>query len=663
MNIINIGILAHVDAGKTTLTESILYFTGVINKKGRVDTGTTISDSMELERERGMSIKSSTVSFTYNNIKINLIDTPGHMDFIAEVERSLSVLDLVVLVISAKEGIQPQTRVIFNKLKELKIPTILFINKVDRVGVDMEGLYKNIGKQLSKQTIRMQDVMGCGNKDFILKEENMTQSSFVEQLILFHEDLFYEYVNENKIEARKCVEVYRALVKEGSLYPIYHGSALLDMGIKSLLDSIVMVFFDETNSINFEDSNNDIYQRNVNDSLSNLEDEISKDISSKDISSNDISSKDNSSNNNELLSAYVYKIEWDQRNHKKIYIRLFKGSLHVRQKVMVYGKEEIITITSIRCVRDGRVLPTDHLTTGDIGILLDIDGLNCGDYLGDKYLDASYELARPLLRISVYPKVMEERAKLIHALKQLEVEDPFLEMVILKETEEIQLRLFGALQMDVLSNLLLTRYQLEAYFKDVITIHKEQPSKTCKASIWIGEPNNFYHAGVVLEIEPLELGSGFHYENHVSYGYLEKSFQNAVLEGIKIGLQEGVHNCEIIDVKVTFLDAYYDSVCGTPADFRKLTPLVVKKALEGVELIVLKPWQYFTLSAPTGYEKMIMNDLYKMSAQVEKVIYEDDEFNIVGIIPYETSKDYSVTLLTFSEGKGMFQTRFYRFLP
>lgn len=197
MNIINIGILAHVDAGKTTLTESILYFTGVINKKGRVDTGTTISDSMELERERGMSIKSSTVSFTYNNIKINLIDTPGHMDFIAEVERSLSVLDLVVLVISAKEGIQPQTRVIFNKLKELKIPTILFINKVDRIGVDMKSLYNDIAKQLSKQTIRMQEVIGCGNKDFVLKEENMTHSTLVEQLIVYREDLFYEYVNDD----------------------------------------------------------------------------------------------------------------------------------------------------------------------------------------------------------------------------------------------------------------------------------------------------------------------------------------------------------------------------------------------------------------------------------------------------------------------------------
>lgn len=658
MNIINIGILAHVDAGKTTLTESILYFTGVINKKGRVDTGTTISDSMELERERGMSIKSSTVSFTYNNIKINLIDTPGHMDFIAEVERSLSVLDLVVLVISAKEGIQPQTRVIFNKLKELKIPTILFINKVDRIGVDMKSLYKNIAKQLSKQTIRMQEVIGCGNKEFVLREENMTHSSLVEQLIVFREDLFYEYVNDNKIDARKCFELYRALVKEGSLYPIYHGSALLDMGIKSLLDSIVMVFFDETNSIRFVDRNATIYQSNINNSVSNLEYEISYDIILKNNSSNN-----NSSNNNELLSAYVYKIEWDQRNHKKIYVRLFKGSLFVRQKVMVYGKEESITITSIRCVRDGRVLPTDHLVTGDIGILLDIDGLSCGDYLGDKYLDASYELAKPLLRISVCPKIMEERAKLIHALKQLEVEDPFLEMIILKETKEIQLKLFGSLQMDVLTNLLLTRYQLEVYFKDVITIYKEQPSKTCKASIWIGDPNNFYHAGVVLEIEPLELGSGFHYENRVSYGYLEKSFQNAVLEGIKIGLQEGIHNCEIIDVNVTFLDAYYDSVCGTPADFRKLTPLVVKKALEGVELIVLKPWQYFTLSAPTGYEKMIMNDLFKMGGQVEKVSYEDDEFSIIGIIPYESSKDYSLTLLTLSEGKGMFQTRFYRFLP
>jgi ribosomal protection tetracycline resistance protein len=614
MNIINLGILAHVDAGKTTLTESILYLTGILSKKGRVDDGTTISDSMELEQKRGMSIRSSTVSFTHKNVKVNLIDTPGHMDFIAEVERSLTVIDLVILVLSAKEGVQPQTRVIFHKLQELKIPTILFINKIDRMGVDLQQLYKEIKKQLTTKLILFQDVLNAGSKEFKITDLNYETSNLQEQILLHSDRLLENYTDDIPINNKDYENEFKDLFNKGDLYPIFHGSALMDLGTKTLLDSIVT-----------------IYQSKMFET--------------------------------EELSAYVYKIEWDSRGHKRIYIRIFEGVLIYRQRVCILGQDDPITITALRKVQDGHVLPTDHLIAGDIGILLDIDQLKCGDFIGKKTSLVNAELAKPLLTVSVSPRDPGQRSSLIYALKQLTAEDPFLEMKIHPVTNEIMLKLFGKLQIEILSSLLINRYHIDSEFSGTKTVYKEQPVEPSTATIWVGESGNLYHAGVSLTIEPMELGSGFLYENKVSYGYLEKPFQNAVLEGIKAGLSEGLNQQEIIDSKVIFEDAYYDSVCGTPSDFRKLTPMVIQKALETAGLRELEPWQFYTLSAPTGYEKSIIADIFKMNGTVENVTYENDDFQVTGTIPYDTSKDYAVNLLSMTEGKGIFQTKFYKYLP
>lgn len=618
MNIINLGILAHVDAGKTTLTESILYHAGIIKNKGRVDDGNTISDSMSLERERGMSIRSSTVSFTYKDVKFNLIDTPGHMDFIGEVERSLVVLDLAILVISAKEGVQPQTRVIFHKLQELKIPVIMFINKIDRLGVNLFHLYEDINKQLTKMAIVMEEAMGLqeediSNKKYVLRDMNFDCLEIQDKLLTWSENLLEKYVNNEVLDEISYENEFVRMFQTGELYPIYHGVALRDIGTINLMEVCIRFF------------------NKVRDCLIDL-------------------------------SAYVYKVEWDDKGHKRIYIRVFNGIIHLKKQVNVVGLDEPILISTLKKVEGGKVLYADYLVAGDIGILQDIKELRVGDVLGVPIDNVSYELAKPLLSVSVIPLEDSKRSSLILSLQQLTAEDPHLEVMILPLTGEIRLKLFGKLQMEVLTTVLKERYELDVIFSDMITVYKEQPIQKIQASIWRGEPGNLLSAGIVLSIEPLELGSGFVYENQVSYGYLEKPFQNAVLEGIKIGLFEGIHDKEIIDVKVTFLDAYYDSVCGTPSDFRKLAPMVIKKGLEEVGVNELEPWQYYKIIAPLGYEKMITSDIVKMKGTINDMIYSEDEFKIDGIMPYDTSKDYGVNLLTATEGKGIYQTRFYKYL-
>jgi ribosomal protection tetracycline resistance protein len=619
LNIINLGILAHVDAGKTTLTESILYHAGIIKNKGRVDDGNTISDSMSLERERGMSIRSSTVSFTYNNVKFNLVDTPGHMDFIGEVERSLVVLDLAILVISAKEGIQPQTRVIFRKLQELKIPIIIFINKIDRLGVNLFNLYKDINIQLNKNAIVMQDVMGVDeydipHKEYVLKEMSFNSSRIQENLLNSSEILLENYVDNQVIDEISYENEFIRMFLKGELYPIYHGIALRDIGTNNLLDVCIRYF------------------NKKRDSLTDL-------------------------------SAYVYKVEWDEKGHKKIYIRLFNGIIYLKKQVSIVGFDYPILVSTLKKVEDGKVLYADYLEAGDIGMLLDMKELRVGDVLGVPIESVSYELAKPLLAVSVMPNEDSKRSTLILSLQQLTAEDPHLEVMILPLTGEIRLKLFGKLQMEVLTTVLKERYDLDVTFSDMITVYKEQPIGKVQASIWRGDPGNLLSAGIVFTIEPLELGSGYAYENQVSYGYLEKPFQNAVLEGIKIGLSEGIHDKEIIDVKVTFVDAYYDSVCGTPSDFRKLAPIVIKKGLEEVGVKELEPWQNYQIIAPLGYEKIVTSDIVKMKGTINEMTYSESEFKIDGIIPYDTSKDYGVNLLTVTEGKGIFQTKFYKYLP
>ena len=290
MKTINIGIVAHVDAGKTTVTENLLYHSGVIKEVGRVDSGNTQTDSMELERKRGISIKSSPISFTWNDFKINIIDTPGHVDFISEVERSLSVLDGAILIISAKEGIQSQTRILFDTLKSLNIPTIIFVNKIDRVGVNYYKLINELKEVLCDKAIKLQEVYNEESKLVSIRstfEEKLIDDDIINVLSELDESILESYINDVKISNKYIEDKISFFAKKGVVYPILCGSALNGVGIKELLDGIVRF-------IPF---------------------------------CNESSDKD--------LSGVVFKIQIDNGNEQKVFIRLFQGKISVRDKIEI----------------------------------------------------------------------------------------------------------------------------------------------------------------------------------------------------------------------------------------------------------------------------------------------------------------------------------------
>ena len=575
---------------------------------GRVDSGTTTTDAMTLERQRGMTIRASTVSFTWEGAKINLIDTPGHMEFIAEVERSLTVLDGVILVLSAREGVQSQTRVIFEKLKERKIPTILFVNKLDRVGADLAALSKEMAVSLTPDGVWMQEAKGLGTRDLRIADLPPDKGILQEQILERSDALLERYLNGETVPSRDYEAELIRLTRQAKAYPIFMGAALHDIGVTALLPAVRRFLCGHGDA-------------------------------------------------QAPLSACVYKVEWAEGRRKRIYLRVFEGALNVRQQVAVAGQEQPLRVKALYALRDGQILPAQRLEAGDIGLMTDEPALRCGDILGVPPSGSrAYPTAVPLLRASMAPELPEQRAALLSALMELTQEDPFLELRLNEKTDEICLRFFGSLQAEILQALLLERYGLKTQVSTLRTIYKQTPRKPVTASIRLGQAGNFHRAGIVLSLAPLPAGSGAVYETRVSYGDLEKSFQNGAREGIMQGLEEGLGE-EATDVKATFLEADYDSVTGTPAAFRRLGPEVVRLALETAGVRRLEPWQRFTLRAPLALQRQTLALLHGSRALPESVTADDEEVAVHGTAPLDSFQAVPAAFQVLTKGRGLLDVK------
>lgn len=611
MKIINVGILAHVDAGKTTVTEGLLYESGVIDKLGRVDDGTTVTDSMDLEKNRGITIKSSTISFNYKGVKVNIIDTPGHMDFIAEVERSLRILDGAVLVISAKEGVQLQTKIIFDTLLRLRIPTIIFVNKIDRDGVNIEKLYKDLSSKLSPNFILMEKLkINEGSFEIVSIDEDINfREKFYSSLLDLNDQLGKKYLNEEEITSKDYDMAFLDGVKASRLFPLFHGSGLKNIGIDKLLDGIITCFTNGTNEAR------------------------------------------------DKLSAYVYKIDRSIKSDKLTYLKVFGGTINARDVIRINGSDRTLKIKSLRCLSNGKLITTDSVAWGDIAVVVNDKQLKIGDFIGDKpKLGVNIDMAKPALKVSVSPSIERERSKLIDALMELTEEDPFLDYEIMDSTGELVLKIFGQVQMEVVEAVLKDRYGIEIEFGQVKTIYKERPKKRSEATIYMGPGPNPYWATIGLSIEPLPIGSGLVYETNISYGYLQRPFQMAVRDGVENACKEGLLGWELTDLKVVFIHGEYSSPVSTPSDFRNLAPYVFWQALNNSETQVLEPYFKYTLQVPNEYCGRAIGDLEKMRASINSIDALVDFTNISGRIPVNTSKSYQADLLSYSNGEGIFIT-------
>ncbi|EAI8855935.1 TPA: tetracycline resistance ribosomal protection mosaic protein Tet(O/W/32/O) [Campylobacter coli] len=612
MKIINLGILAHVDAGKTTLTESLLYTSGAIAELGSVDEGTTRTDTMNLERQRGITIQTAVTSFQWEDVKVNIIDTPGHMDFLAEVYRSLAVLDGAILVISAKDGVQAQTRILFHALRKMNIPTVIFINKIDQAGVDLQSVVQSVRDKLSADIIIKQTVSLSPE---IVLEEN-TDIEAWDAVIENNDKLLEKYIAGEPISREKLVREEQRRVQDASLFPVYYGSAKKGLGIQPLMDAVTGLFqpIGEQGSA--------------------------------------------------ALCGSVFKVEYTDCGQRRVYLRLYSGTLRLRDTVALAGREKL-KITEMRIPSKGEIVRTDTAYPGEIVILAD-DTLKLNDILGNEKLlphKTRIDNPMPLLRTTVEPQKPEQREALLNALAEIADTDPLLHFDIDTVTHEIMLSFLGKVQLEVICSLLEEKYHVGVAMKEPSVIYLERPLRKAEYTIHIEVPPNPFWASVGLSIEPLPIGSGVQYESRVSLGYLNQSFQNAVMEGVLYGCEQGLYGWKVTDCKICFEYGLYYSPVSTPADFRLLSPIVLEQALKKAGTELLEPYLHFEIYAPQEYLSRAYHDAPRYCADIVSTQIKNDEVILKGEIPARCIQEYRNDLTSFTNGQGVCLTELKGYQP
>lgn len=612
MKIINLGILAHVDAGKTTLTESLLYTSGAIAELGSVDEGTTRTDTMNLERQRGITIQTAVTSFQWEDVKVNIIDTPGHMDFLAEVYRSLAVLDGAILVISAKDGVQAQTRILFHALRKMNIPTVIFINKIDQAGVDLQSVVQSVRDKLSADIIIKQTVSLSPE---IVLEEN-TDIEAWDAVIENNDKLLEKYIAGEPISREKLVREEQRRVQDASLFPVYYGSAKKGLGIQPLMDAVTGLFqpIGEQGSA--------------------------------------------------ALCGSVFKVEYTDCGQRRVYLRLYSGTLRLRDTVALAGREKL-KITEMRIPSKGEIVRTDTAYPGEIVILAD-DTLKLNDILGNEKLlphKTRIDNPMPLLRTTVEPQKPEQREALLNALAEIADTDPLLHFDIDTVTHEIMLSFLGKVQLEVICSLLEEKYHVGVAMKEPSVIYLERPLRKAEYTIHIEVPPNPFWASVGLSIEPLPIGSGVQYESRVSLGYLNQSFQNAVMKGVLYGCEQGLYGWKVTDCKICFEYGLYYSPVSTPADFRLLSPIVLEQALKKAGTELLEPYLHFEIYAPQEYLSRAYHDAPRYCADIVSTQIKNDEVILKGEIPARCIQEYRNDLTNFTNGQGVCLTELKGYQP
>lgn len=605
MKIINIGILAHVDAGKTTLTESLLYTSGAILELGSVDKGTTRTDTMFLERQRGITIQAAVTSFNWNDYKINIVDTPGHTDFITEVYRSLSVLDGAILVISAKDGVQAQTRILFHALQKMNIPTIIFINKIDQYGINLNNIYQNIKEKLSNDIIVMQNVTLTPE----ISIKNIIDLDEWDPVISKNDKLLKKYIAGEKLTIQELTQEEYRCVKKGSLFPIYHGSAKNNIGTQQLIEAISNLFCSEMNE------------------------------------------------NGSELCGRVFKIEYTDHKQRLVYLRLYSGTLHLRDTIILPEKKKV-KLTEIYIPSNGEMIQTKIVCSGDIFIIPN-NTLRLNDIIGnEKILPCNVwnDNTAPILRTRIEPIKIEEREKLLDALTEIADTDPLLRYYVDTITHEIIISFLGTVQLEVICSLLIEKYHINIRIEDPTVIYLEKPLQKADYTIHIEVPPNPFWASIGLSITPLPIGSGIQYESKVSLGYLNQSFQNAVREGINYGLEQGLYGWKVTDCKICFEYGVYYSPVSTPSDFRFLAPIVLEQTLKKAGTQLLEPYLSFILFTPQEYFSRAYNDAQKHCAIIETSQSKNDEVIFTGHIPARCINEYRNTLTLYTNGQAVFLT-------
>ncbi|TCO48421.1 ribosomal protection tetracycline resistance protein [Kribbella antiqua] len=595
------GIVAHVDAGKTSLTERLLHAAGVIDRIGRVDDGNTQTDSMDLERRRGITIRSAVVSFELGDLTVNLIDTPGHADFIAEVERALSVLDGAVLVISAVEGVQVQTRLLMRTLKRLNIPTLLFVNKIDRLGARYDELLADIARLLTPAAVPMGSVACLGERPARFEPFALSNKALGELLAEHNDGFLARYLDET-LSVEDNVFELRRQVGESLVHPVYFGSAMTGAGLPELIAGIRSWLPRATGSPS------------------------------------------------DPLQARVFKVERGSAGQKIASARLFAGSLPARSYVDVHpaeGPSYEVRPSAVEVFERGSRRTVDHAVAGQIVALRGLKDVRIGDQLGVPTVNVGRLFAPPTLETAVSAR---DRVKLYQALTQLAEQDP---LIRVRKADDITVSLYGEVQKEVIAALLESEYDLDVDFSETSPIHIERPNGIGTAFREMGAPDNHWAAAVGFRVEPAPAGSGVDYRIESELGALPRAFHTAIEESARLTLQQGLYGWEIPDCLLLVTNTGYSSPVTVASDFRRLVPLVLMQALKAAGTTVLEPVNHFELDVPPESVSRVLSLLSAARAVVDQTTLHPTHARLEGTIPAATTHLFETQLPAQTHGEGI----------
>jgi len=611
----NVGILAHVDAGKTTITENFLYLSGHSRKLGSVDDGTTQTDYLDVEKERGISVRSSSTTLDWRGKKINLIDTPGHVDFSADVERVLRVLDCAVLVISAVEGVQAHTETLWNALQNLKIPTIFFINKIDRAGADVELVISEIRKDLTDKLAVIYDSIDEASNEANIKsvwnDENLNEN-VVEAIAYSNELILEKYLEEEQLSFSELDKALVHTTHQSELFPVLVGSAKNSVGVKELLDAIIEYFPGPK---------------------SDLE---------------------------KPLSALVYNIGHDKTMGKIAHVKVYNGVITNRELIRNASQHMDEKVTQVRKLIANKFEDVGVVEAGNIAGICGLQNTRVGDVLGEfsNELPDDISLKTPLLTVQVKAENDKDYPALAEALQELSYEDPTLDFEWLREDKELHVKIMGWIQIEVLEKILENRFGIKAKFDDPTVIYKETPAKKGEGFVqyWMPKP---CWAILKFLIEPGERGIGFVYESKISVDEVHQKYQNEVERTIPNALKQGVKGWEVTDLKITLIEGEDHEIHSRPGDFIVATPMGIMNGLVNTGTTLLEPLISYKITATEDLLGAITSDITQMRGTFDSPEMENGKFILSGILPVATSLDFPVRLGSRSGGKAKISTQFY----
>jgi ribosomal protection tetracycline resistance protein len=633
---LNLGIVAHVDAGKTTLTERLLYAAGVIDELGSVDKGTTRTDSLALEQQRGITIKSAVVSFAIDDVTVNLIDTPGHPDFIAEVERVLSVLDGAVLVISAVEGVQPQTRILMRALQRLRIPTLMFVNKIDRPGADCERVLGEIHSRLTPATVAMTSAHGEGDRAAFVtprtRSDGDLRSRLVDVLADHDEALLRQYLDdEATVSWQRLRDTLTAQTARARVHPVFYGSALTGAGVEMLTAGIA-----------------ELLPAGVGDA-------------------------------DGPVAGLVFKIDRGPAGDRIAYARIFSGTVQTRDRVH-FGRSGEGKVTAIRVFDEGTDAQRGSVSAGEIAKLWGLADVQIGDSVGDAAARAmAHEFPPPSLESVVAPLDPDHRQRLRVALAQLAEQDPLINVCQDDTRRELSVSLYGEVQKEVVAATLAAYYGLEVAFRETTPIYVERPIGSGEAIEVLHAKSNPFLATIGLGVDPAPDGTGVAFRLQVDprtvplylYKTLE-SFAAHMDDYVRRTLREGVFGWQVTDCTVTMTRCTYSVPDGPPsrrgpqstaADFRKLTPLVLMQALERAGTVVCEPTARLVLEVPADTIGAVMAALARRSAAVDTPSVNGQLAVIEAVVSAARTHDLQRQLPGLTRGEGVLESSFEGYEP